>query len=332
MKADNANGGLMGHPIVLDYCDDQSNPQTASVCAQKVLVQDKALMLAGNDGNFDQSVTPVLASAHTIEYGPEGANLVDYTSPNVYLMEPEVSDFNEIPKLLPPGKHRVANFTADEAVALQDAKANGVEYTKAGDYWKEIAVPLTATQFSTPCLQAKEMNADVGIVEFDGLTQFAPLAQACQQLGVNLTWAIEGSVISNATLQGVSNLKLKNVIILPVSPKALADMYSDMKKYGPTISDVNNDAAEQSYVAFRTLPAVVAGAGSLNAATIQAWLNKQTAFNPDGYMPPINFTAEPFGSTLPRIKNLCAYKYVQTGSSIVLASASPTPYCFKPGT
>jgi hypothetical protein len=272
----------------------------------------------------------VLASAHTILFSPEGANVSVWSSPNVFMVGSQLIQYNVLPQFLSAGKHNVAEFAADIAAAIAGAKNQQPYFTSKGDSFKVITVPLAASDFSTPCLQAKEMNADVGVGDFDTLTQFAPMSQACKQLGVNLTWALEDPVISQPVLQAVSSQGLKSVIVTAYSPKAYADLLADEAKYAMTDSNPYNEAGMDAYVGYKLLPEVIDGAGSLDVAKIKSWLQTQAAFNTQGFTPPINLTSanEPFAPYI-AIKNTCAYHYtVQAGGK--LAAVTATPICFKP--
>ncbi len=328
-RAANAAGGLMGHPIEIDYCDDQGSVQTAAVCAQKLLVQDKDLMLVGDDGTYDTGVVPVLQSTHTILFSAEGANQAVWSSPNAFILGIQLIPYHVFPQFQPPGKHNVAEFTADIAAAIAGAKSDVSYYAAKGDAFTVIPVPLTAADFSTPCLQAKNFHANVALATFNTLTQFVPMAQACKQLGVNLTWVLEDSVISNTVLQGISTLGLKSYILTSFSPPAYAAFIADSAKYGISDSNTYNEAGMDAYVGFKLLPSVVAGAGSLNPQAIKAWLDNQTAFNTQGFTPPINLTPanHPLGPFV-AVKNTCVYAYtVQTGGKLVAASSAPI--CLK---
>jgi hypothetical protein len=70
------------------------------------------------------------------------------------------------------------------------------------------------------------------------------------------------------------------------------------------------------------LPKVVAGAGSLDPATIKAWLDKQTAFETGGATAPIDFTATPLPQ-LPRLKNLSSTQAVIQGGKVVVTNPTP---------
>jgi ABC-type branched-subunit amino acid transport system substrate-binding protein len=325
VKAANAAGGINGHPIVLDSCDDGGSSQADAVCAQKLLVQDKVPLLVGNDGTYDTAVPGVLKAAHTIVWSGEMANVGEWESTNVFTPQVEVANYNLIPQLLPPGKHRVVLFTADIAAGIAGSQAAEPLYKARGDAVTIVTVPLTATDFSTPCLQAKKFNADTGIVVFDGLTQFAPMAQACNLLGEKLTWAMEGSVISNSELQALQTLGLKSVITVPFSSKAFTDLKADSAKYGIQDTNIYNDAGMDSYIGFKLLPTLIKDVGSTNGAAIQSYLSKQTAFSTNGYTPPINFTPAHHFLTFVGLHNTCMYKdTLQNGS---LVQTDPNAIC-----
>ncbi len=318
-RAVNAAGGIMGRPIQIDYCDDQSNVQTADVCAQKLLVQDKDLMLVGDDGVYDTGVIPVLQSAHTILFSGAGASLSDYTSPNVFLIEPQIAAYNVLPQMVPSGQ-RVADFATDLAVVVKDASLDVPLWEARKNTIKVIPVPLSSAAFATPCLQAKQMHANIGIVLFNAPTQFAPMVQACKSLGVNLTWMMEGAVLAPDVVQTMNTLHLKTVIDLPYTPEAYTDFMADSAKYGPTSGTSTNDDPFDAYVGMKLLPEVLEGAGTTtDVAKIQAWLASQAAFTTDGWTRPINFTPanHPFGPSLASVKNSCLYKYVEQGGKLV---------------
>jgi hypothetical protein len=326
--AANAAGGLMGHKIQIDYCDDQSSLQTAAVCAQKLLVQDKDLFLAGDDGSWETTVLPVVDAHHSLWWNGEGASLPVYSDPNVFFSEPEIASFNEMPSLIPKTQ-KIGYFVADIAVAVKDAQLTVPLYKAQGDTFTSIPVPLAASSFSSPCLQAKNAGVQYAIASFNAAAQFAPMSQACNQLGINPTWVLEGSVLGPAVFSTISQLKLKNLLVLPLSPKGINSMLADEKTYGPTIVSPYDDAAQMAYMAYKTLPLIVKGAGSLDPTAIKAWLSKQTALNLDGFVPPVNYTAayQPFGKAVGRIKNTCVYTYTADGDGV--KPLGTAPHCFK---
>jgi hypothetical protein len=327
--AANASGGLLGHKIEIDFCDNQSSLQTAAVCAQKLIVQDHDTILAGDDASWETTVMPVVDAHHVLWWNGEGASLPIYTDPNVYFTEPAFASFDEIPSLLPPNQ-KVGYFVADIAVAKKDAELSAPLYQAQGDKVTVIPVPLAANSFSAPCLAAKNAGDTYALASFNAEAQFAPMAEACSQLGVKMVWALEGSVVGPAVFKSMQTVGLNGVIVLPLSPKGIASELADAKTYGPSIENPYDDAAQMAYMAYKTLPIIVKGANSLDPATIEAWLSKQTALNLDGFVEPMNYTTgyTPMGKTLPRVKNTCVYKYSEANGKVTPTRAAP--YCYKP--
>jgi branched-chain amino acid transport system substrate-binding protein len=328
----NAAGGINGSPVQLDYCDDQSNPQTAAVCAQKLMVTDHDLMMVGDDGIYDAGVLPVIKSANSLLFGTEASSVSDFESPNVFNFEPELADYDVLPQLLPSGTTKVADFISDTAIAIKAAQANVPLYKAKGVTAKLITVPVSTSDFSTPCLQGKQMGATVAIVTFAGQAEFAPMAQACKQLGFTPEWVLTGAVISSSVLKAAASLQLKTLVVLPFTSKAYSTMIADAAKYGPKLSEPYTDSASNAYIGMKLLPSLIKGAGSLNAGDIKSWLSKQSAFDMQGFASPMNFTPanHPFGASFPALKNACVYPYSLKGSKLVQTSAKPI--CFKPPT
>ena len=325
----NAAGGIGGHPVQLDECDDQSSVQTAQVCAQKLLVQDKVALIVGEDGLEDAAVMPTVLKAGTIEFATLGGSPADLTSPDVFIIEPAYVLYSLIPQLV-TGSHKVAIFSAENAAAIEAAKKGQASYPKT-DTTKVITVPLAATDFQAPCQQAKQMNADTAVVIF-GAEQVPSMMQACTQLGVKMTWVIPGLGLTGATVKAVNQLHINSIIPTGYSETAYSDFYNAVAKYGPPVPDVS-DYAIDSYMGEKLLPQLVQEAGALNsdgtinAAKLKTWLSQQTAFNTDGFTKPINFTAanQALGSAFPSVKNPCVYKASIVNGKVTVAD--PTPIC-----
>jgi ABC-type branched-subunit amino acid transport system substrate-binding protein len=325
VNAVNAAGGIMGHKVVLDFCDDQSSVQNAAVCAQKLLVQDKVLLLMDDNGLEDAAVAPVLNKVHGIQFPAMGGYSADLTAPNVFIIYPSYAFEDAEAKLLPAGS-KVAFMVANNPIAVQSAVAAKATYP-GSDTVKLISVPITSTDFQTPCEQAKEMNA-TAVIPLIVPTQVVPMMQACTQLGQKMTWVIGGTTMNSGIASALTSLHLSSIIPSGFSQKAVDAFNAAIAKYGPKVSDSVNDMSLQAFVGMSLLPSVVKGAGSLDGAKIGAWLSQQTAFQTMGYTPPINFTStnQPLGAKFSQIKNPCVYSAKVVNGALV---STNTPVCVK---
>jgi ABC-type branched-subunit amino acid transport system substrate-binding protein len=327
VAAVNAEGGINGSPVAVDICDDKSTQQGAALCATKLLVQDKVLMLSGDDGVYEAAVLPTLTSTGKIDWSTLAASLQTIQSPQAYILQPLLIQYDLIPQMLPPANKAIAYFVANNAIALGSAKAAQKFYTNATKY-QVIQIPFTATDFQSVCLQAKTEGADTAVVGINP-AQIPLLIQTCAQIGLtNLTWAMGSPVITPEAAQALTTLHLPSVISLAYASSAYKAIKADLDKYGAQVggdTNIISDNSIDAWMGIRLLPKLIQGAGSTDPAKIKAWLDQQTAFDTGGWTPPIDFTKTPF-PTLPRVKNITTYEgTVQNGQ---LVQASPTPFTF----
>ena len=79
----NSRGGLNGHPMTLDSCDDKNTIDDASACARQ-MVSDNVAAVVGSTAINDQVVTPILAAAKIPQIGTAGRTSVTLNSPDNY--------------------------------------------------------------------------------------------------------------------------------------------------------------------------------------------------------------------------------------------------------
>jgi ABC-type branched-subunit amino acid transport system substrate-binding protein len=323
----NAAGGINGRPVQVDYCDDHATAQGGAVCAQKLLVQDKVTMMVGDDGTEEPSLIPTLSTANTISFGSMGASLQSLTSPRVFIIDPVEAEYWVMPQMFPSSVHKVVYLPEESAIAQQAAKANVAFLPKGVTAAAPITIPSTATSLQTYCLQIKNSGADT-VVPAMSPNQVATLIQTCYQLGVtSVVWALTTFEITPQAISVIAQYHARNLIVLGLGGGTVEQQFAaDIAKYGPSVGGITNTIAEpaiNAWLAIKLLPQVVKGAGSLDPATIMAWLNKQTAFTTMGATAPIDFTGTPI-KAIPRLKNLSGTQAEVRGGKIVVVN--PTPF------
>lgn len=322
----NAAGGINGRPVVIDYCDDHETAQGGSVCAQKLLVQDKVLMMVGDDGTEEPSLIPTLSSAHTISFGSMGASQQSLTSPRVFVIDPDEAEYWVMPQMLPKTTHKVVYLPEESAIAQSAAKANTAFLPKGVTAAKPITIPSGATSMQPYCLQIKASGADT-VVPAMNPDQVGTLIQTCNQVGVtHVLWAITTFEVTPQAVQVLSQLHAKNLITLGLGGGTVEQQWAaDVAKYGPKVGGITNTLAEPSinaWLAVKLLPQVIKGAGSTNPATIMNWLDKQKSFTTMGASAPIDFAATPM-KQIPRLKNLSATEAEARNGKVTVLNPKP---------
>jgi ABC-type branched-subunit amino acid transport system substrate-binding protein len=325
----NDAGGIMGRPVEIDVCDDQYSPQASAVCAQKLLIDDKVLMMVGDDGTMEPSLVPVLTQANTVSWASFGASIDSLTSPRVYILAPNQISYWAVPQLLPPGTTKAEFFRPVGTAIADSAFAGAKAYFPTGIQVESINVPLDATDMQPYCLELQKSGATVAVPQ-QNPGQVAKEIQVCNQIGLtNVTWVIPSLQLTPDVIKTVSDVNQPNVIALAYGGDRLQQWDSEVAKYGPTVGQPADTVSDQTigawlgvHLAAEFLPKV----GSLNGAAIKAWLDQQAAFV-TGATAPINFTVSPVAQ-LPRLKNFSVTEGVIKDGK--LAVLNPTPIIVKP--
>ncbi|MWA03515.1 ABC transporter substrate-binding protein [Actinomadura sp. LD22] len=325
----NDAGGISGHKVQIDFCDDKGTPQGASLCAQKLLMQDKVLMMAGNQGTMEAALIPTLKAAKTISWASQGASLDALKSDRVYVLQPVLVQYRILPQMLPSTTRRVAYISADSAVARESGKISATYFPKSVGV-TPLTVALTATDFQPICLKIKQIGADTAVVA-TAPAQIPSLIQTCHQIGLtDLQWAIPSIELTPQLVKTVSDLKQKNTVVMAFGKAAVDGFAADVAKYGPKVGGITNTVADDAlnaWLAVKLAAKIIPAAGGPDAGKIKAWLDKQRSFDTAGATAPIDFTASPVPGT-PRVKNTSASKGEISGGKLVVTD--PRPYTFRP--
>ena len=321
-------GGVSGRKVEIVFCDDHGTPQGAALCAQKLLVQEKVLLMVGNDGTMEPGLIPTLKVAKTISWASQGASLDSLKSDRVYVLQPVLVQYRLVPLMPPPATRRVAYVSADTVVAQEGQKTSSKYYPPAIQV-TPLTVAPAATDFQPTCLKVKQSGADTAVIAVNP-AQIPSLIQTCHQIGLNrLHWVIPSIEMTPQVLKTVTELKQPNTTVMAFGQTAFDGFQADVAKYGRQVGGIDNtiaDSAINAWLGVKLLAKVIPAAGGPDAAKIKNWLDRQTAFDTGGVTAPIDFTASPVPG-MPRIKNVSATKgEIRDGR---LVATAPEPFVLK---
>jgi hypothetical protein len=191
--------------VQIVFCDDMYTPQAAGVCAQKLLVTDEVLLLAGLDGNEDAAADPVLSAANTISWGDYGSSVAALGDSPTCIINPLETASWIMPQMLPP-----------TPIAIQAEHALE-QFIPKSIQLSTVLVPLTATSMQPTCLQVKESGGDTVMLEANP-SQAASIVQTCNQLGVtNVLWLTTSVQVEPDLVQTVTKLHVPNLVVMAFS-------------------------------------------------------------------------------------------------------------------
>ncbi|MWA03553.1 ABC transporter substrate-binding protein [Actinomadura sp. LD22] len=324
----NGAGGIGGRKVEVVVCDDKGTPQGAALCAQKLLTQDRVLMMVGDDGNMEAGLVPALKAAKSISWASLGSSLDSLKNDRVYVLQPVLVQYWIVPQMLPPTTRKVAYVSSDSVIAQESRKRATTYYPKSIGV-SSVTLPATTADFQPTCLKIKETGADTAVLAISA-GQSPSLIQACHQVGLTrLRWVIPSIEVSPQVVRTLTDLRQPNLGVLAYGGTVRKEFEADIAKYGPKVGGITNpiaDGALNAWLGMKLLTKIIPAAGGPDAEKIKAWLDGQKAFDTMGATAPIDFTATPVPA-MPRIKNTSATKGVyENGEPVV---TEPKPYTIK---
>lgn len=300
----NASGGIKGRPLQLVVCDSKQDPQTAVLCGQQLIIQDKVVAMVGSfDTEENGSLYPALQQANTIDFGGYPSSPQDNTSPRSYPIASGGLPFLSEPKLLPPGTKKVAIVYGQSAPtevvvkSLQKELPAGVKATLIG-------LPATGVLDMSPyCLQLQQSGANVAM-SLIAESVINQLLSTCKEKGVtNVTWLMTDFSMNSQTVKELQAFPAPKVLLTFAGP-AMTQMQQQVAKYGKQFGNPDDvtGLSKNSWLAVTVAANIFRKLPTVSGVALQNYLNQQTALVTGGTSP-LNFTKPGPYKPFPRIVN-----------------------------
>jgi ABC-type branched-subunit amino acid transport system substrate-binding protein len=245
VNAINKTGGMSGHKVVMETCNDQYNPNQAATCAHQA-VSDGVAAVFGNSV-FSPEIVPVLAAAHIPMIGLQGANPIDYTDPDSYEWFSSAADwFTAMPGILKKeGVHKVTQLVSNLPAVLALAKLFAApEHALGLQDGGQVQAPNNSTDY-LPFAQAVKSSGGDGVAMIIQAAQITAYFTAANQLGalkgihyIDLPGHYPPSVIQSLKpIIATGNLNL--VLISPLPPVAATKKYPAVGQYIKDVQTLN---------------------------------------------------------------------------------------------
>ena len=302
-SAVNAAGGIKGRPVQIDFCNTQNSPQQSSVCAERVLGQDKAVMIAG--GSTVTQTAPLYQSAklhNTFVLGELPYTNQDLTSSLSYPILPGAFGNLAVSSVLPKGTTTLAIPNYPTPASSQNIKRI-LAKLPSGIKTTQISVSLTASSFQSYCLKAKQAGAQV-VLPLLASGALTTMASTCQQIGYSPTWLLSTGSIDSATVKTFSAKKLENRVIVDYSASVLSQFQADTAKYGSSVgglTDTYGDVTLTAWLAVKAAAKVLNASKDVTGSSAMAYLKGLSGGLDIGLSSPLNWNSAGPVSGAPRM-------------------------------
>ena len=303
VKAQNAKGGLNGHPIELIVKDDAENPGNSVAMVHELVEQDKVIALV-SISNADQAWADYVTSKNIPVVGGNVSSLLLFTNP-LFFSPGQTTD--SLPISVMTGAKKVGAskvavvYCAESPICQQLVDPTQKAATQVGVTVSYITgVPAAAPNYTAQCLAAKQSGATAFFVAH-AVSVVQAVADSCTKQGYNPTFiAQDGAVAQSfATAPGLSDGFLGVQTNLPFSvtdtPEAQR-MIAAFKQYNPSmLTDPNYNEIVVEEWASGLMLELAAARGNLGATpTSQQILDGLHTFNKEtlnGMAPGLTFKA-----------------------------------------
>ncbi len=320
-----AKGGVNGHQLVLDICDDQFDPNLASTCA-RTAVSNHDVAVVDAFSPYTTQIVPILQAAG-IPFLNEGPNApIDYTSPDEFpLASGTYAEYAALGEALVTAGCTKLGAIVDGTTVNENAAVwleKGVE--AKGASYVSVQVSDTAVDFTSP----------VAKLESDGATCIVPdtpppfgakIVPAVAQSGKKLPVGAVSAEFSAQTLQTLG--LLANGIILTGlehlpgdQVSAIAAMKTAMAKYTPGTPPVD-EFSVAGWAAVNVAASIIGTVkGAVTAASVLSAAKATTSVNSGGLLGSFSFAAASPVPSLPRAKNWTYLTWKVEGGAAQLVS------------
>lgn len=305
-KAQNAAGGVNGHPIQVITCNDQADPNMAVTCAREA-VADKVTALVGGLTLYDNSVFPIIAAAGIPWIGLNPLGSLGYTSPDSFATG--ASAFTYTAAAYYAGKDCSTVAAVRTEGATDTALLNNFAIPGMADAGKKfttvVTVGITQSDLSGPAAQVS--SAQCLYMQLPPQLSQA-MVKALQANGSHPhIFSITGT-FTDDVMNAAPSVTQGATVIAETPPAATSGRWAAARaaiaKYsGAGSVDLANDNVLNTWTAMQIYTDVASAVtGPVTGPALKQQLDVSTSVNPKT-IPPLDF-AKPFSvSTYARLFN-----------------------------
>jgi ABC-type branched-subunit amino acid transport system substrate-binding protein len=299
----NTRGGIAGHPVVLEHCNEKNDAATAKKCAQQA-VDDGVLAVVG-EVSGSGGIMPILQNAGIPSIGSAGvsADGSELTSPISYVISPLTFYPAVCPALLAKaGAGRIGLVGYDLSASdrlITMAEGGGKAVNHPID--PKIRIPITTSDFTPTVSQLTRSGADGAVLVVFDQAAYAVISKAGQQIRT----CHAAGTLSPKYLATLGPAADKLVVASAFPEFSQAGQFPEVARM---IRELDADQAAgdaDAAPALRTtttttaawLSVQIAGkvgnqvSGALTAKTLLAQLNRTKHLDLGGIVPPLDLTA-----------------------------------------
>lgn len=326
----NDSGGIDGHPINLQVCDTQGNPNVSQSCAEKAVSSGDVAVVATSN-LLSTAQIPTLQKAGIAYVGADVSDTLDATSPISFPLASASYDLNladgAVAKMIGCKNVGGVVIQAPNITSVLEKSLKSSTESEGLTYTGTVLAPATQTNFTSIVAAVQKQGADCIEPAIDQ-QQNTALLTAWKQSGSSMKIVDPGIIL--ASLDSIASVADGIYVFSPVrlatDPK-VAKAVAAVKKYAPGTS-IDSRSIE-GWATIQLLAQALKSVTShqYTAKTVLTAMGSLQNATTDGVLPPITTTKDNSNSKYARVFNpdFVIYKIGSNGSTKDISGWTPIP-------
>ena len=252
----NKAGGIDGHKVVIDPCNDQFTSNAALACA-RAAVAEHALATVGDTSSFGDVINSVLVQAKIPAVGIEAESPVDWSSPAAF----PLTDLLSWSQLMVVAHQQHISKVGWAYINSPGAQGQelATESNTTGPLGISIvsspAISITATNFTNYAEQLRSAGAQAVVLEL-ATGQIPALISAANSIGYHPVWLGTSMVVGPAGFKAMGSVADGMNLAEQLPPATATAAYPGLQTWADQISaagmsgvtNINDAYAENSWL------------------------------------------------------------------------------------
>ncbi len=312
----NAKGGIDGHQVQIDVCDNQGSPDQSAACARRAKSNGDIAVIGSFDVNGASQLVPVLQAEGIPYVGSEATNPVELSSPDSFSFDPAavVGNFATVGVFKQQGCKNIVEFAPASAPSVQQIIPVQQAQAKAlGLAFHTVNVNTGQADVTAPVSTAMGMHPDCATYVADGQTAVKIIIGMHQAGWTGKYVTGVGSLLPaflkalGSQASGIDIIAISTSVLATVNDPQVNSFRSQVTAYTGSASAAAPNLTEFSQDAWSSVQLVdqaLTGTGSYTSAELLKKLPTMCDVNIGNVYPHIDFCKPAATSSVfPRIFN-----------------------------
>jgi ABC-type branched-subunit amino acid transport system substrate-binding protein len=338
VRALNARGGINGHKVELDFCNEALDPNKANACARK-MVADHVIATASNEVvTAEQAVNQILAKAGIANVGPNSYS-VAATDPNSYPLYGTQIYINaaQIAYATKLGAKNIAwvRLDAPLTVGYIDFYKKAIP-ALGGTYGAVVNIPQVTADLSPQAATLVNSHPDAVNSNASAPADIAIWTQMAH-LGYKGYYIASGDLLNLKQFQSLGSLASQVLVVSAFPPvgavaqvPGLAQFQKDMRAEAasgdndvPPVDEYTRQIVMNSYLSVLAIGNIANQAKATDAAAFKKAIGQAKNVDMAGIIAPWNPNSS-INAKLPRVSDGSFYFFRLIDGKVKLESTQPT--------